>query len=296
MRILILSIWLLALSAFAQLAPVTLAWNPVLGPITNYCLFWGTSTNWATAQKLSVGTACTATVQLPVGVEYFFTVTAQDSSGNVSPFSTSISTTLLIPPKDFVRVRNYTSYTNWLDVTPNKGDMLILVANCYGNITSMGALNESPIGDKWQLLHTVHSGSGSNAVTLIIVVALNVQGVATKITFPITSQMTVEMVEYSGVTAVDVSALTSGANLSVIVTTTNTDMFFGAWINKAALANTSTSLLPGNVAAQPIRVDTNFYDGVYEWSNGGQGFPAGSYTLKMTTSNPNGGWVVLGFR
>jgi hypothetical protein len=79
-------------AARAQTSSVQLAWNPSVGPHpAGYRIYDGISSHTYT-NIVQVGNVTNATISgLPVGVTYFFSVTAYDTTGLESPFSNEIS-------------------------------------------------------------------------------------------------------------------------------------------------------------------------------------------------------------
>jgi fibronectin type III domain protein len=78
----------------ARSQDLTLAWDPSLGNIAGYFLYWGTVTE-SYSQKISVGNTTMAIVSnLSTGQTYFFAVTAYNSDGLESGYSNQVRYTV----------------------------------------------------------------------------------------------------------------------------------------------------------------------------------------------------------
>ena len=117
-------------AAEAQTSSVKLAWNPSAGPqLAGYRIYDGVSSHTYT-NIVQVGNVTNATISgLTVGVTYFFSVTAYDTSGLESPFSNEIS----------YKVTNSTLPTISLTV-PTSGATFAApaVINCAASVAANG--------------------------------------------------------------------------------------------------------------------------------------------------------------
>lgn len=174
---------MIAGSVGAPMASVVLEFNAANWGETNYYIVIGSRSGIGDLGHHPIGLSTNVTISgLRVGVNYYFTATASDASGESGPSNevsyrplaptvnaaamlTVIPTPLPIPPRPPM-----------IAISPVFGDMQILIGECSGNWQFVLEKNPNLTSGVWQPL-AQGTISGSNTVTVIDSGALtNAQG------------------------------------------------------------------------------------------------------------------------
>lgn len=184
--------------------------------------------------------------------------------------------------KNFQRVQFVHMYTGSSKVIPGVIAGNCLVAICVVNASA--TLTVSDGVNTWNTVKNISQAAGS-AVTVNVSVALSVASGNTTVSFSgSSSDPSITIIEYSGVTGVDGSGGSDVTENPLVATTITsaTDMFVWGWGNETINTHTSQILTPGSISAAQIEFEGSQYSGAWELLNSSVGFAPGTWTHTFT--------------